>query len=696
MMFILANLLLATGLRLSTQTSSPVEKVVELINELKAKIEADGAMEQKTYDKFACWCEKTTQRKADSIDAGKALIGTTTTNILTLKGAIAVLASEIAEHEAEIAKNNDEMKKLTGIREKENADYQEDKAYKETAISSLHQAIEVLNGAGTGGDVGLLSVASHVRSAVLNSPKLAALSESQSTMLKTFLENPDEYYEKKAQAKASYSPQSATVTGILKDMYDTFAADLEKANQEESTAQKGFEEVIEKKTAKVKTLEGMVTDKSAQKAEKSTQLAEAEELLEATMAQLKEDEEFFETARKSCKEKSDSWDERGRLRTEELDGINKALEILTSDDARATFQSATGTRPVDTFGSEGVDVAFIQTEQDMNRSPPAKAYKALKAAITATKSLRLVRLAASVRTATKGHFDDVISEIDTMIQTLKDEEGEDIKQRDWCIEERDTERNNRDDLLYDIKQLENKIDRAELKKKKLNEEKDATEEAKEDLLDDMAQAKADREEENANFIAAKEDDEKAIALLQDATAAMSTYGDNNLALLQKRRQPVFEVSEDQAPDATFSSSDKHSGATDGVIALLKTITENLQNEVAVAIKAEAKATEEFLALTASAKAQDEAYANQIVDLENAIAATDAEIEADTNTKTDTTGEKDATLEYLQKIKGNCDWIEGAFTKRGEARKKESEGLMNAKAILAGSEGGEFGFLQRVQ
>merc|ERR1719324_749757 len=235
-------------------------------------------------------------------------------------------------------------------------------------------------------------------------------------------------------------------------MYDTFAADLEKANQEESNAQ-----------------------------------------------------ECFETARKSCKEKSDSWDERGRLRTEELDGINKALEILTSDDARATFQSATETRPVDTFGSEGVDVAFIQTEQDMDRAPPAKAYKALKAAISATKSLRLVRLAASVRTATKGHFDDVISEIDTMLQTLKDEEAEDIKQRDWCIEERDTERNNRDDLLYDIKQLENKIDRAELKKKKLNEEKDATE----DLLDDMAQAKADREEENANFIAAKEDDENA-------------------------------------------------------------------------------------------------------------------------------------------------------------------------------------------
>merc|ERR1719453_652175 len=174
MKVILTHLLLAAGLRLTTH--SPVEKVVELINELKAKIEADGAIEQKTYDKFACWCEKTTKRKANNIDAGKKTIGTTTTLILTLKGGIATLASEIAEHEADIAENNEQMKKFTAIREKENSDYQQDKAYMETALGSLHSAIQVLGGAGTGGDLGLLSVAAKVRSAVLDSPKLAALS----------------------------------------------------------------------------------------------------------------------------------------------------------------------------------------------------------------------------------------------------------------------------------------------------------------------------------------------------------------------------------------------------------------------------------------------------------------------------------------------------------------------------------------
>merc|ERR1719456_1054322 len=254
-----------------------------------------------------------------------------------------------------------------------------------------------------------------------------------------------------------------------------------------------------------------------------------------------------------------------------------------------------------------------------------------------------------------------------MLTTLKDEEAEDIKQRDWCIEERHTENSNKEDLEYDIAQIEAKIERAEVKKKGLE--------------DDMAQALEDRTAENQNFHDAKEDDLKAIGLLQDAIAAMTNYADNNLALLQKRvrKQPEFEVSEDQAPDATFSDSDKHKGATDGIVALLTQIKENLENEVGLATKAEAQVA---------------AYDTQLTDLAASIADTDAEIEADTNTKTDTESEHTATVEYLGKIKPNCDWIEGAFTKRAEARKQESEGLQQAKAILAGSEGGEFGFLQR--
>jgi len=710
MNFILTQLCLVAGLKLTVRTGSPVEKVVELIEELKAKIETDGANEQKLYDKYACWCETTTARKADAIDDGKALIGKTTTSILTLKGAIAVLASEIAELEAEIAEANEAMAKATKIREKENSDYQEEKAYMETTLSSLHAAIEVLGGAGTK-KMMLLKAASMVRTAILDSPKLNALSADKLRLMKTFFEDPVamiqepvDYYDQKAQAKASYSPQSATIMGILKDMYDTFGADLEKSNQEESDKQKSFEDLMAQKQKQVADWSAEVTDKEGQKAEKSTMLSEAEELLSATQAQLKTDEDFFETARDSCKAKSDEWDERSRLRTEQLDGIEKALKILTSDEARKTFQAATETRAQDTFGTEGSremdatettkmsvgDVLFLQTD-DSSQMPRERAYRALKKIIGHSKNLRLARLAVAVRTATKGHFDEVMAEIDRMIEVLKEEGQEDIEQRDWCIAEQNNQTNHKENLEYEISQLQAKITKAEKKKAELEAEKEDTEKKKADLEEAMAEALADREAENQAFTAAKQDDLNAIELLGQAIEALSAYGSNN-ALLQ---QPEFEVSEDQAPDATFSAKDSHADAQNGIVALLTQIKENLEIEIGVSTKGEAAATMEYEKLKADADAQIKSYEDQIVALDAAIADTDALITSLKETKEDTEAEHKTTVDYLAKIEPNCEWIKAAFYKRAELRTKEADGLREAKAILAGAEGGEFGFLQSV-
>ena len=53
-------------------------------------------MGQKVYDKFACWCEKTTARKAGAIDEAKATIAEKTEAVLNLKGKTATLTLEPA------------------------------------------------------------------------------------------------------------------------------------------------------------------------------------------------------------------------------------------------------------------------------------------------------------------------------------------------------------------------------------------------------------------------------------------------------------------------------------------------------------------------------------------------------------------------------------------------------------------------
>merc|ERR1719146_26297 len=126
----------------------PVARVVVLIKELQAKIEADGKAEQKTYDKFACWCEKTLARKAAAIDDAKELIEKTQAEIIELKGRLGELGASIKQLEKEIAENEEAQKEATEIREKENEDYTAERVEAEQCLGALEAAIKVLTGAG--------------------------------------------------------------------------------------------------------------------------------------------------------------------------------------------------------------------------------------------------------------------------------------------------------------------------------------------------------------------------------------------------------------------------------------------------------------------------------------------------------------------------------------------------------------------
>merc|ERR1719420_2145910 len=175
----------------------PVARVVVLIKELQAKIEADGKAEQKTYDKFACWCEKTLARKAAAIDAAKETIDKTQREIIELKGKLGELGATIKQLEKEIAENEEARKEATEIREKENGDYEVEKTEAEQCIGAIESAIKVLSGAGTKKamlselkDAQLLSVAGNIKRVLPRVPPSDALSTNDLNIIKDFAENP--------------------------------------------------------------------------------------------------------------------------------------------------------------------------------------------------------------------------------------------------------------------------------------------------------------------------------------------------------------------------------------------------------------------------------------------------------------------------------------------------------------------------
>merc|ERR1719231_120843 len=213
---------------------------------------------------------------------------------------------------------------------------------------------------------------------------------------------------------------------------------------------------------------------------------------------MKADTIFFDETKAACQAKADEWAERVRARTEELAGINKALEILTSDDAKALFNKSI---------KPGKETSFLQI--DSVSQPQMKAYMTLKEHATKAKSLRLAAIAATLRTG--GHFDAVIAEIDKMMATLKAEEKADIEQRDWCKEE--TFKNEQEASRYEYK-----IERTDAKLMKLTNKLEELEATRQKTIDQIMATKDDiekmentRKEEHAAFETAKSDDEASIA-----------------------------------------------------------------------------------------------------------------------------------------------------------------------------------------
>merc|ERR1719247_2451418 len=150
---------------------------------------------------------------------------------------------------------------------------------------------------------------------------------------------------------------------------------------------------------------------------------------------------------------------------------------------------------------------FLQISSEVDNSNSQKvqvrqnkAYAALKNVATRFKSLRLASLAATVRTAEGGHFDEVIGMIDKMIQTLRAEEQEDIENRDWCEAKDNKYKNQKEDMEYKIGQTEGLIERLTAKSNEMEEQIAATQAEITATEEAMAEALAQRNQESQDFM----------------------------------------------------------------------------------------------------------------------------------------------------------------------------------------------------
>merc|ERR1719487_3174914 len=74
--------------------TTPVEKVIQLLEKFSAQIQEEGKAEAAAYDKFACFCKEQADEKLYSITKAREKISMLTAHIESLEAEIAELDAE--------------------------------------------------------------------------------------------------------------------------------------------------------------------------------------------------------------------------------------------------------------------------------------------------------------------------------------------------------------------------------------------------------------------------------------------------------------------------------------------------------------------------------------------------------------------------------------------------------------------------
>jgi len=416
-------------------------------------------------------------------------------------------------------------------------------------------------------------------------------------------------------------------------------------------------------------------------AEKEQQRSEWKLELAALKKKLKADMKFFEETKAGCKEKATLWSTRCRIRTSEILGINKALEILDSPEAQKTFQAAATTllqvssrsrvvsRKADPFG-------------DVDRSD---AYTRLRALANGHDSLMLSQIAAALKTG--GHFDKVITMIDEMIKLLEKEGMDDIEHRDRCESGMTKNKQDAEDTASAITKAKEEKEIKEDKATKMWQEINALESEIVETKKEMEDRLDLRNQEEKEFKKAIKDDAAAVKLLSAAIAAMSSWEGGFLQKARRERDgPEYTTDPDKAPEENFSGeySAKDSESA-GIVSIMELLKDDLENEIkdsrAEDAEAQEKYEEEYGAMNDTLESQEA----EKVALEKALAQTKEKIQSLEELIDSKKKDAKDIAKMGKALEADCAWIATDFDKRKEAREAEIEGLQEAKNILAGAE-----------
>jgi len=667
-----------------------------MLQTMQKKVEAEGEKEKELFEKYMCYCKNAGGDLSKSIADAKSKVPEVGSDIKEGEAKLAGLKEDLKQHQVDRSAAKEAIAEATALREKEAASYATESSELKTNIAALTKAVAALE-KGMAGAFLQTNTAGVLRTLVA---KNKDLDDDERQTLTAFL-----------QGDASYAPSSGEITGILKTMGDEMSKSLSEATAEEEASIKAFEELVAAKTKEINALTASIESKTVRVGELSVEIVQMKNDLSDTQEALLEDEKFLKDLDKTCATKTAEWEEIVKTRGEELVALADTIKVLNDDDALELFKK---TLP-------GASASFMQVASSSEMRE--KALAKLTAASSAFKHDRpkfdFIALAIKGK---KIGFDKVIKMIDEMTATLKKEQLDDDHKKEYCAAQFDLADDKKKGLERKVSDIESTISEAKDGIATLKTEIATLEDTIKALDKSVAEATEQRKEENEDFTALMASDSAAKELLGFAKNRLNKFYNPKLykappkrvlseeeqlivsqggtlapteapggiagtgvsvSFVQIRAHRGFEAP--PPPPAAPGAYSKKSEESGGVIAMIDLLVKDLDKEMTEAEVTEKDSQEDYEEMmkdSAEKRAED---SKMLTDKEATLADLSSSLEGHKEDKVSTDKELMATLQYIQSLHAECDWLLQYFDVRKEARDSEIDALGKAKAVLSGAD-----------
>merc|ERR1719174_1428212 len=302
---------------------NPIRKVVTMLQEMSKEVEAEGKKEEALFDSFMCYCSGGEGALEASITQGQASIEQLTADIERGTAEKSQLDQDIATHKADRTAAEKVIKESTAMREKEAAEFAATSGDMKSNIQAMGGALDALK-KGLSASLLQTGVGSILRNIVKTSP---AVRDGERDMLMSFLETGE-----------GAEGGSDQIIGIVSQMKETMEADLKEAEAKEADAKATFETLGTTKTSEIAAAGKAIESKSARAGTVAVEIVQNKADLESTEKAVAEDTDFKANLAKNCATKQKEWDERCKLRAQEIEAISDTIKLLNSDDALELFK----------------------------------------------------------------------------------------------------------------------------------------------------------------------------------------------------------------------------------------------------------------------------------------------------------------------------------------------------------------------